>query len=455
MWPLPKNGNDSVFSPAVLRLGEAHWYLLKANHVLEDLTLRQVAIEGTTAKKLERTDFGDEVGGDEINWWVFKKDHNVPELRERTARALDAAQGLKLAADKLKGRKYGSYDDLLKGLRELVDAHGTQVDEWYGYASWLYQRDPLAPSILFAYRVWGSTRAGDRTCDVTADNPTAEPSATPKYLAEVVLGLRRGMGLTAWDKAYLETSEDEWARVARSEFEGDLQVDVDEVLARAAWIVADEFSTYTTLVRDSLRNVLLDVDACLQERTLIDSDRFWARFVSKAAASKKAETQLWDFKQTLTMWHAAGAQRDAAKVTFAEDVAAFANARGGVLIVGVTDGQSRQIVGVGQGRDLENRFKFASGIVGSHVLYPRRIATLRQVIVKDGKGVDQSCLLVISAEASDVVGVRGPNGQYTYPVRRDTGIERESPRQIGEAKRYMKSDNHDFLRELAKFVDEN
>ena len=112
-------------------------------------------------------------------------------------------------------------------------------------------------------------------------------------------------------------------------------------------------------------------------------------------------------------------------------------------------------MGVGQGRDLENRFKFASGIVASYVLYPRRIATLRQVIVKDVKGVDQSCLLVISAQALEVVGVRGPNGQYTYPVRRDTGLERESPRQIDEAKRHMKSDNHDFLSELAKFVDEN
>src|SRR5262245_34381754 len=190
MWPLPKDANNPICSPAVLRLGESHWYLLKANQSLDSLRFGDMPADGKL-RRIQRTDFGDEVGGDEINWWVFKKDPNLPELRERTARALEAAQALKTAAAKLKGGKYESYADLLKTLREFVDAHSTQVDEWFAYVRWLYERDPLAPSILFAYRVWGSTRAGDRECKVAADDPAAEVSATPQYLAEVVLGLRR------------------------------------------------------------------------------------------------------------------------------------------------------------------------------------------------------------------------------------------------------------------------
>ena len=60
---------------------------------------------------------------------------------------------------------------------------------------------------------------------------------------------------------------------------------------------------------------------------------FWREFIPKAAKAKIAEPQLWDFKETLAIWHVKGSEeRQKAKVTFAgEDVASFANASGGVL----------------------------------------------------------------------------------------------------------------------------
>jgi hypothetical protein len=451
MWPLPENANDPVFSHAVLRLGEFHWYLLKAARLLIARTHTKGVAEGTRFVKLEQTDFGQEVGRDEINWWVFKKEPDLPELQARAKGALDAVQTLKADVVKLKGRGYKSYEHLLTTLKELVDAHGAQVDELYDFVRWLYERDVLAPSILFAYRVWGSTRVGDRWRDVDADTPDDEVSSTPRLLAEIVLGLRRGMGLNAWDKAWMEAGEDAWYRLAGSEYEGNIEVDQDEVLSRTAWLVTDEFATYVEEVRDSLRNVLLDIETCLRERNLLESDRFWRKFVVKAASSNKTETQLWDFKETLTMWHVAGAEKDRARVTFAEEAASLANARGGTLIVGVTD--ARKFVGIGNAKEVESRLKFASDVIADNIDYPRNLAMFRQLLVRDESGAEKTCLLVIVAQACEVVGVRGLQGQYTYPIRRETGMTRVSPQQIDEAKTHMKSDNHDFLSEIVKFVE--
>ena len=41
------------------------------------------------------TPFGEEVGVDEIHWWVFKKETSMKELLDRTTNVLAAAQKLK------------------------------------------------------------------------------------------------------------------------------------------------------------------------------------------------------------------------------------------------------------------------------------------------------------------------------------------------------------------------
>jgi predicted HTH transcriptional regulator len=57
------------------------------------------------------------------------------------------------------------------------------------------------------------------------------------------------------------------------------------------------------------------------------------------------------------------------KAAFSEDVSSFANARGGVLVKGVTD--NREIVGIGSGHELENKLKFAGDVLSEQLDYPR------------------------------------------------------------------------------------
>lgn len=136
---------------------------------------------------------------------------------------------------------------------------------------------------------------------------------------------------------------------------------------------------------------------------------------------KTAEPQVWDFKETLNVWHVKDdPARRQAKVTFAEDVASLANTSGGVLVIGVSD--KREIVGIGEGRNLENRLKVARDVLEGFLEYDREIVIFRQVGM--GETRDTICLVMVISQACSSVGVSDGEGRFPYPVRRETGIER-------------------------------
>jgi hypothetical protein len=63
--------------------------------------------------------------------------------------------------------------------------------------------------------------------------------------------------------------------------------------------------------------------------------------------------------------------------------------------------------------------------------------------------------VVIAARAFEPVGVKGANGSYTYPVRHGTGIVREDPEKLRDARMHDKNDNFEFLERLRQFVRDN
>lgn len=448
--------NEAVFCPATLKLGEMHWYILRASHEMYVKTTVEKQADkrvGTlTPIRLEDTEFGKEVGRDEINWWIFRKERNIQELQQQTARAFDAAQKLKEQSKLLRARKPTTYPELLETLRRFAEVHSAEIETLYGYVRWLESRNSLAPAILFTYRVWGSTRMGDRT--VKLDERESQPSTgTVRRLTELILGLTNSLGTPVLFTAHYEVGSEIWERMADSEEGGssEITVPMDRVAHRASYMAFDEFAEYFQLIRDSLRNILLDIENFIGLRDLLNDDGFWRAFVEKAVQTKKIENQLWDFKETLKMWHTTTSQEtERAKVSFAEDAASFANARGGVLILGVTD--NRQVVGIGTGRELENRLKFASDVLSKHLEYGREITRLRQIVLRGEDGQDKTCLVVVISQACQPVAVHDGAGHYTYPVRRETGLTRVSRNDILDPKSHMKSDNCDFLGEIEQFV---
>src|ERR1041385_1325925 len=90
---LDEKVHDVLFSDATIKLGEIHWTLLKSANFMD--SKRWKVIEGTIGCSHEYTEFGEEVGLDEIHWWVFKKEADVAELLAKTQRTLESAQTLK------------------------------------------------------------------------------------------------------------------------------------------------------------------------------------------------------------------------------------------------------------------------------------------------------------------------------------------------------------------------
>jgi hypothetical protein len=330
-------------------------------------------------------------------------------------------------------------------LRRFAEEHATEISTLRDYVLWLATRDVLAPKILFTYRVWGSTRMGDREPRFNLGERPYKDDI--KRLTEIVLGLTSSIGLTVYFKAEYEIGADMYEMAEGTDFE----IPVVKIVRRASGMAFDKCAEYFEFIRDSLRNILLDIDKFVEQRDFVNDDYFWREFIKKVTQTAKAEPLLWDCKETLTMWHVTKEpERTSAKVTFCEDVASFANARGGVLIIGVTD--KREIVGIGSGRELENKLKFAAEVLAKHLEYPREICRLRQIIVPGKDGADKVCLVVVVAAACEPVGVNDGAGRYTYPVRRETGLTRVGRDEILGPRIHVKSDNYDFLRELYQFV---
>lgn len=206
-------------------------------------------VEGLkSAFQPEETDFGNEVGLDEINWWVFKKEKNINEFRTQSQRALDSAQILKQESIKLKTSKPTSYAELLTTLRRFAEDHALHIDVLREYVAWLKSRDILAPAILFTYRVWGSTRMSDRWTKITAKSPEEEGLDAIQHLTEIVLGLYSSP-LYALDSAYYEIGEEIWD--AYDEESGAAPaVPMDRVVRVASRKIYDECATYFTFIRD-------------------------------------------------------------------------------------------------------------------------------------------------------------------------------------------------------------
>src|SRR5438105_7031448 len=130
------NHNEAVFCPATLKLGEMHWYVLRASTLMHKMTIVEIKVgEGEFAPiRQEYTDFGKEVGRDEINWWVFKKESDIDELKKQTTQALDAAQKLKEASKTLSsGKRPPTYPELLVMLRQFSEQLGREIETLHQY----------------------------------------------------------------------------------------------------------------------------------------------------------------------------------------------------------------------------------------------------------------------------------------------------------------------------------
>ena len=157
MTTLPPRAHDALFSEPTNQLGEVLWHLLRAEQLMDEKVRRRV--KDGLIERSQLTDFGRQVGNDEIYWWIHNKEDDIEHLRAKTAEALAAVDHLKADSKQLRGFQPTSYDGLIKAIRQFAEKHAAEIASLHDYTRWLHSRDSLAPCILFTYRVWGHAQS--------------------------------------------------------------------------------------------------------------------------------------------------------------------------------------------------------------------------------------------------------------------------------------------------------
>lgn len=430
--------HKKLFSAYSSKLGQIHWYILKADNEVE----RNWGIHDDSDEK-GPTELGKEIGSDPMHWWVFKRESEIDELQKQTKHVLDFLQKLKDDSKKLSKRFPKKYEDLISILKDFAESHSEEIDAFYEYVTWLHNKDALAPSVLFTYKVWGTTRRGDRFIKVEADTLGAEDPKTMKVITEIAFGLlhRREYKIKS---VYNEVLSELYP----------LKVSKTRVITQTSYEVFDEFATFFEFIRNSLRHILVDIEKYQQQKELMKSEAFWRRFIEKAKDDKKTENQLWDFKKTLTMWHVKKEPDKAEhELDFCETLACLANANGGVLIIGVSDVPPREVLGIGENlSEIESRLKYTRTVIANYIKYDRDIVYFKQIALKDRSNTGKICLVVVIAQTEGVVEVKTKQGRFSYPIRRETGLERMGHHELAIEKIHIKNDNYDFIQELNQFI---
>lgn len=424
-------------------LGRIHEILFHSSDELGLLCYRKEGL------KTVRTEFGKEVGHDEIHWWVFDKEQELELLHQRTEEALRATQTLKEESGKLIYKETSTYEELISTLGNFIISYKNEIEILYNYVAWLAGRDKFAPSILYSYRVWGTTRRSQRY--LYPQKLENEDQLLMKSTStEVFCGLCLD-GFYVLDKVRMELSAEIAQSIDPEEYGFDQPIIVPQgrLIGQTIHEVLGEFSLYFEMLRNSMRNIILDIEKFNSQKNLLWSDVFWEKFIVKVRDLHKPES-LWDFKKTFEMWHIPSGTNDKVKaekeLQFAEEIASIANSTGGVLLVGITDSPPRQTEGIGDDlTDIERKLKYTRDVSRNYIAYPREILHFQLVKVKNSDGLLKNCLVIAIKQTCETVSVRDKDGRFTYPIRQETGLTRVANDYIWQQKMHLKSDNFDFL----------
>jgi predicted HTH transcriptional regulator len=198
-----------------------------------------------------------------------------------------------------------------------------------------------------------------------------------------------------------------------------------------------------------LRNIILEIEKYHSVGELLKRESFWRSFISKVRVGDRVEDQLWDLKETLEMWHVGGSQKENAEAKFCEEVAAFANAKGGAIIIGITDKIPKIVVGV---NDLENRIKSIREVIRRYIKPDSDLVHLQQVLLKDDEDRDKTCLVIAVAQTRSGISVKDRAGRFSYPIRMGTGLSRIDHEDLVNLKRNVLNDNYHFIRDLDRLL---
>lgn len=259
--------HEILYSGNSLTLGKIHWNILKADTELERRSEKETldddfkeSIMNIFHKAGESfTEFGKEAYGDEIHWWVYTQETDFEDLKSKTESTLHSLQKLKEdAVDLDQSFLPNDYNELISRIKTFTDEHETEINTLYEYVLFLKNKDVLAPTMLFSFDVWGSTRLSDRTIKITKHN-IDEDFDRVKFCTDIVLGIRYSCYPTI-SHVHSDMDSELFDRLDPEEYQKGRTVDERELLIRTSRLVLGELEIYFEHIRNSLRMILKEIE---------------------------------------------------------------------------------------------------------------------------------------------------------------------------------------------------
>jgi len=257
--------HEILYSGNSLMMGRIHWHILKANSELERRSKKiPQSGEGRDhfnfhSAKVSLTDFGKEVLGKEIHWWIYKQETDFEDLKSKTESTLRKVQKLKEDAQELERSFITSdYKELILRLKSFTDEHEKEICSLYDYVIYLENKDILAPCVLFSYDTWGSTRLSERIIKITKGS-IDEDFGNVQNCTDIALGILCG-GRPVITREASEMDSEIYDRLDPEDYQRGRVINRKELFMRTSRSVLDEFQMYFENIRNSLRKILKEIE---------------------------------------------------------------------------------------------------------------------------------------------------------------------------------------------------
>ncbi|MEJ2249568.1 MAG: ATP-binding protein [Candidatus Lokiarchaeota archaeon] len=126
-------------------------------------------------------------------------------------------------------------------------------------------------------------------------------------------------------------------------------------------------------------------------------------------------------------------------------MSAFANNKGGIIILGISDKSPREIKGLNY---IENKINQLDRIIHNFTDYNRGFVKIKPISLKSKEGEDKDCIVVIISQTKECIAVKDKNKNYSYYFRISSGKEKRTFREIKDIKKEINRDNYKFINQL-------
>ncbi len=190
------------------------------------------------------------------------------------------------------------------------------------------------------------------------------------------------------------------------------------------------------------------LDEYENQQLIIYNDKLWNKFVQKSL--KGEEDNLWDFKEILDWWNPHCGKKDKKQVQFAEKVAGFANANGGVIIIGIKNDKPREIVGVDK---IEARGININKIIEQRTNIKATSYILRAILIQTQKNEEKYCLFLFIPQIKKTIEVRTIDSTISYPLRVGFEVIKKERTEIENIKQTVFLNNFNFVYIIKEYTE--